>query len=150
MILALEAAPPTAIVVDKIVLFTGFYIVVLVIAWQSLRFLRTRAEVLRAHAEGRNRVLALVSSLEEFLAFARTAEGRGLLEPPTFPSDAPHGLHLIQAGVAILGIAVGVAVATGFREAGPPLLVTFVGAGLIAGGYVGRFLRRRWMRDTQA
>jgi hypothetical protein len=149
MILALDAPPPS-IVVDKIVLFIGFYATALVIAWQVFRILRVRADVLRAHAESRNRLLGMVSSLEELLAFARTAEGRELLEPPRFPSDAPHGLHLIQAGVAVLGVALGIAVATRFDESTRALLVAFMGLGLIAGGYVGRWLRARWLRDTRA
>jgi hypothetical protein len=150
MFLALEAPPPAAVVVDKIVLFTGFYITIMVIGWQFFRFLRTRAEVLRAHAESRNRLLGMVRSLEELLAFARTPEGRGLVEPPAFPSEAPNGLHLIQAGVTVLGIAAGVGIAGGREGVSHALLVAFVGVGLVAGGYVGRYLRARWLRDTEA
>jgi hypothetical protein len=148
MILAIETPAP-AIVVDKIVLFGGFFVTVLFITWQVFRVLRTRADVLRAHAESRNRLLGMVSSLEELLAFARTAEGRRILEPPSFPTDAPYGLHMIQAGVAIVGVALGIAVATGMEEASRALLVAFVGLGLVAGGYVGRRLRLRWLQDAR-
>jgi hypothetical protein len=149
MFFALET-PPAAVVVDKIILFTGFYVTIVVIGWQFFRFLRIRAEVLRAHAESRKRLLGMVNSLEDLVTFARTPEGRALLDPPTFPSETPHGLHLIQAGVTVLGIAVGVAISSGRDGVSHALLVAFVGVGLIAGGYVGRYLRSRWLGDPEA
>jgi DMSO reductase anchor subunit len=150
MFLALETSPTVIVVVDKIVLVTGFYLTVLVIAWQVFRIVHARAEVQKAHAEVRNRLLGMVSSLDELMAFARTAEGRRLLEPPTPPSEAVHGLHLIEAGIVVLGLAVGVGVVSRLDGVAHAVLVGLVGVGLVAAGAVGRWLRSRWVGDTEA
>jgi hypothetical protein len=140
---------------EKIVILLGLFGTVAFLVWLFARYHRTRSELLKLHLAARDRLIAQAGSLEALLAFARTAEGRGLLEPPSLASSQlPAGLRLIQAGIVCLGIALlrwGVALA-GFqalRPEGTAQTTLFAGAGLglVAAGILGRRLQARWTRD---
>jgi hypothetical protein len=84
--------------------FLGF------LAWLFSRKVHSRSELMRLHLEGRNRLLERFASSQEFLAFARTDEGRSLLDPPHWPAAGkgmPLWLRLIALGLAavLVGLA---------------------------------------------
>ncbi len=143
----LLTAPSLTINLEKVLLVLGFWGALLLILGQLFRYLRTRAEVLKALAESRNRLLAMVTSLDQLVDLARTEEGRRLLEPPALPSHAPHGLRMVQGGIALVVFSLGLWVTSGFRSPATTLSPALAGLGLIVGGYAGRYLRARWLRS---
>ncbi len=69
-------------------------------AWLLHQRLRTTADLMRLHLEGRNRLLEKFGTAQEFLDFTRTRAAEALL-PPRLGRDHP-GLRLLQAGVVCL------------------------------------------------
>ena len=70
-----------------------------------------RADLLRLHLEGRNRLLERLDTAQALLDFAATGPGRALLEPPALAEAAPQprreGLRLVQAGLVALFVGLG-------------------------------------------
>jgi hypothetical protein len=136
---------------EKIVFSISFFGSVSLIAGLLFRHLRLRMEVLKVHAEARLKLLGLVGSVEQLLAFAATEEGRRLLEPPTLPSQVPHGLRMVQAGVGLGVLALGFLVATGFRTPARAVVIASAGLALVVGALVGRRLHTQWtLKDGDA
>jgi len=163
----LQTPPPIAytgyLMAEKMVFFIGFFGTLAFLVWLLARHYRTRAEVLRLHLASRDRLVAQAGSLEALLAFARTPEGRSLLEPPSLSSSrVPLGLRLIQAGVVCLSVAVlraGVAILwlPSLQGAGQgqnllegltqTALFAGAGMGLLLAGWLSRRLQAKWLRE---
>lgn len=138
------------ILLEKATFFLCLFGAIAVLAWTVQRLFQARSALMKAHLEVRNQILARTGSLEELLAFARTEEGRGFLEPPTLPATVPHGLRMIQAGILVLFLALGLLLGKGLAARGQSLMVALAGIGLLAAGLAGRRLRTRWaLRDLE-
>lgn len=75
------------------------------LAWLYAQRVASRSGLLRLHLEGRNRLLERFASAAEFLEFARSPEGKALLEAPQLPAPAkaaPLGLRMFQLGVVAM------------------------------------------------
>lgn len=146
------------------------------LAWLFSKRVHTRSELLRLHLEGRNHLLSRFASTQEFLDFARSEEGRRVLEAPQLPTPAkaaPAGLRLIQLGIVSILCGVGMNrvfhMSMNWRAANIRMnefnemaawndalthlwwsnLFTFVGAGLLMGGLLAAgaaYLSRRKAR----
>lgn len=117
-----------------------------VILYLVARHVRAQADVLRAHLEGRNRLLDRFGDAETFLAFARSDEGRMILRPPELAAgiSRPPGLRLLQSAIVCLALGVGFRFYTGGQEAqavGVVLLAAGVGQALA--GVLAWFTQRR-------
>lgn len=153
---------------EKMVLLLGFFSTVAFLVWLMARHYRTRAEVLRLHLASRDKLITQAGSLDSLLAFARSPEGRSLLELPALAtSRIPVGLRFIQAGIVCLSIALlrGIVAALwvqGLKGAGTDvalvnlitregllqaLLYGGAGLGLILAGWLGRRVQARWMQE---
>lgn len=114
--------------------FAGF------VLYLVARHARTQSELLRLHLEARNRLLDRFSTADAFLAFARSDEGRAVLQAPSLPAAAPRlpGLRLFQGGALCLALGggwllAGAGAGAGGRE-------SFTVASLILSGGVGLVL----------
>jgi len=90
----------------RIALLFGFLAFVL---WLISRKVKTSSELMKLHLEGRNRLLDRFGDAEDFLTFARSEEGRALLEAHSLvrgPQVQP-GLRLFQCGLVALPVGVG-------------------------------------------
>jgi hypothetical protein len=149
---------------EKVIILLGLFLTAAFIAWLLARYHRSRAETLRLHLASRDRIVAQAGTLEALLAFARTEEGRRLLELPSLATTAgPAGLRLVQAGLVCLAMAAAQGVARhlwarAVQASGDAelirttlvgtypqaLLYAGAGLGLILAGWLGRYLRTRW------
>lgn len=66
---------------------SAFFALVGFIAWLIAKHAQARREPLRQHYETRNRLLERFQTPQELLEFARTEEGRSLLDAPPSPRD---------------------------------------------------------------
>jgi hypothetical protein len=109
------------------------------------RHVRAQTDVLRAHMEGRNRLLDRFGDAEAFLAFARTEEGRTILRPPDLGAGASRvpGLRLLQSAIVCLALGVGFKFFVSGQE-GPGIGVVLLsaGAGQALAGLLAWFTQR--------
>lgn len=109
------------------------------------RHVRAQADILRAHLEGRNRLLDRFGNAEAFLAFARTDEGRALLRAPDMVPGAPRvpGLRLLQSAIVCLALGIGLEFfINGQESAGIGVVLLSAGVGQVLAGLLAWLTQR--------
>ncbi len=117
------------------------------VLWLVSRKVRSASELHKLHLEGRNRLLDRLGDAEAFLAFARTPEGRALLEAPHLDPGPRPGIRLLQMGT--FGTVLGSCLHVSGRLWGLSDLqlfanfVLFIGLGLLAAAGATAWVQRR-------
>ena len=119
---------------------------------------RNRSRVEKIRSELQSRMLEKFGSAAEFIEFAKTPEGRRLLEGSTLerPITIDQSLAWIRRGILLsaIGIGFGVLTAIGVMDSDGGSFVTVlalaIGLGALGAAFASRKLGRSWMSDERA